>query len=109
MSGDTAPNMLQIPMSRMSLRMLNARSCSAVHSVVEVGGVVVMVCLSCLEVGVADVVDRWKVLEVDALLLGPILVVRSDPLKGLPSLSEVPVRVMDGEAEVLGVASGILD
>ena len=31
-----------------------------------------MVCLSCLEVGVADVVDRWKVLEVDALLLGPM-------------------------------------
>ena len=41
-----------------------------------------------LEVSVADSCG-WKIVEVDALLLGPILVVRSDPLKGLPSLSEV--------------------
>jgi len=66
-------------------------------------------CLSCSEVGVVDKVDGWKVLEVDALSLGPILVVRSDPLDGLPSLSEVPVRVMDGESEVPGVTPRRLD
>ena len=63
--------------------------------------VVIMACLSCLE----GVVDGWKSVEVDALLLGPILVVLRDPLNGPPSLPEVPVRVMDGEAVVSAVAA----